>query len=178
MKLFRPKKAQWFALVIGLTDGILTSLTLAAGHLFHGQPPTIDLSLRVAVGSAICGAFVFVTAEYSRLRGELLHAERQLNLASHGVFATAHLGKQIWMESLIAAFLSSAATFVGAFLPLLLGAFVSESRLAVFAPPILALGLLGLALARAIRGSYLWWPASLIAAGLVLSCVGVLLHIA
>ena len=81
-------RTQTFAIIIGLTDGILTALILAFGHLVAGTRPTVGLSLRIAVGSAICGVFVFFTAEYARLRGELLTAERQLNFSSHGQFVT------------------------------------------------------------------------------------------
>lgn len=174
----RINRAQIFAIVIGFTDGILTALTLASGHLIHGQRATANLALRVAAGSAICGVFVFFTAEYARLRGDLLHAEKQLNLVTRGVFATAHLGKQIRREAFSAAMLSSTANFLGAFFPLLIGIFLPGATYFALLPPVLALSFLGAALAYTIHGRYLLWIASLAIAGLVFSFIGVLLHIA
>lgn len=178
MKSLRLNRAQAFALVVGLADGILTSLTLAASHLFHANRPTVDLALRVAIGSSISGIFVFFTAEYARLRSELVHAEKELNLLSHGFFATAQLGKQVRSEALVAAALSSTSNFLGAFLPLLFGIFMPGPSFFALFPPLVALGCLGAALARTIHGRYLFWILSLIAVGLVLSYAGVLLHIA
>lgn len=178
MKFARIGRVQIFAVVIGFTDGILTALTLASGHLIHGSRPTANLAFRVATGSAICGVFVFFTAEYARLRGDLLHAEKQLNLVARGVFATVHLGKQIRKEALSAALLSSAANFIGAFFPLLVGVLMPGASYLGLLPPLLALGLLGAVLAHTIHGRYFLWIASLAIAGLVFSFIGVLLHIA
>lgn len=80
-----------FAIVVGFTDGILNALTLAADHFIAEARPSVALSLRIGFGSAICGVFVFFTAEYGRLRSELLDAERQLNLVPGGTFATTSL---------------------------------------------------------------------------------------
>lgn len=166
-----------FAIVIGLTDGILTALTLAANDLVEGQRAASFLALRVAVGSAVCGIFVFFTAEYARLRSELLHAERQLNLTTRGVFASRHLGIQIRKEALGSAALSSASNFLGAFFPLLIGEFLHARYLALL-PPVLTLAVLGAALAYTIQGRYVLWVISLAAAGVVFSWIGIVLHIA
>ena len=171
-------RTQAFAVVIGLTDGILSALTLAAAHLARGEPPSPGFSLRVAMGSAVCGIFVFYTAEYTRLRGRLIHAEKQLNLPRHGIFATTQLGKQVRAEAVFAAILSSSANFLGAFFPLMMGSVVHGSLLLAISPSLIALALLGAALARTVHGSYLLWVASLILGGIVLSFLGVWLHIA
>lgn len=167
-----------FAVVVGLTDGILNALTLAAGHFVSGARPTLMLSLRIAFGSAICGIFVFFTAEYARLRGELLDAERQLNLTEQGKFATSSLGKQVRREAAFSASLSSGANFLGALLPLWLGAVLPGPRLLAIAPSILALGLLGAVLSQAIRGNILLWTLVLMFSGVVFSMLGIRLHIA
>jgi predicted membrane protein (TIGR00267 family) len=171
-------KSQTFAIVIGLTDGILTALTLASGHLVAGTKPTIGLSFRIALGSAICGVFVFFTAEYARLRGELIHAEGQLNLASRGQFVTSQLGKQVRAEAFASALVSSTANFLGALFPLCLGSFMPGPALLAVIPSIVALGLLGLTLARIVRGRAVVWIVALVAAGIALSIIGVWLHIA
>jgi hypothetical protein len=79
-RIFRHENM--FALVIGLTDGILTALTLASGKVFSStEPITIGLALRISAASSLSGVFVFFAAEYMRQRGALVHAERQLSLA-------------------------------------------------------------------------------------------------
>lgn len=169
---------QMFAVVVGLTDGILTALTLAAGHLVAGTKPTFGLSLRIAVGSAVCGVFVFYAAEYARLRGDLIHAEKELNLSTRGRFVTTQLGKQVRLEAASSAILSSGANFVGALLPLVLGSVMPSPPLLAMFPSILALAVLGWVLARIVQGRAVSWIAALAAAGIVLSFVGVWLHIA
>ena len=107
-------------LVAGLVDGILTALTLGAGHMLSdATPATPGLALRVASAAAVSGAFVFLVAHYADLRGELVEAERQLNLARHGRFATSRLGRAVLRESLAKAATASACTFAGALLPML-----------------------------------------------------------
>jgi VIT1/CCC1 family predicted Fe2+/Mn2+ transporter len=171
-------RAQAFAVVVGLTDGILTALTLAAGHLLSGERTSLGFSFRVALGSAVCGIFVFFTAEYARLRGELIHAEMQLNLPRRGRFATTQLGKQVRSEGVVSAILSSSANFLGAFFPLLMGTSGHLSPLGALVPSLAALGMLGAALAHTVHGNYAAWIGGLIVAGLALSLLGIWLHIA
>jgi hypothetical protein len=86
--------------VIGPVDGILTALTLAAARILTpDQPIDISLALRIALAASLSGGFVFFVAEYARLRGELVHAARHLNLASTGRLATSHLGQEVLRES-------------------------------------------------------------------------------
>ncbi|MGB9475742.1 MAG: hypothetical protein WCE87_11815, partial [Candidatus Udaeobacter sp.] len=82
-----------FALVIGLVDGILTALILAAGRV-TAAGDVIHLSdvLRVAVVASFSAAFTFFVAQYSRFRHELVHAEKHLTLGSRGPLAKTHLG--------------------------------------------------------------------------------------
>jgi predicted membrane protein (TIGR00267 family) len=143
-----------------------------------GTKPTVELSFRIALGSAICGVFVFFTAEYARLRGELIHAESQLNLSSHGQFVTSQLGRQVRSEAFVSAFLSSAANFLGALFPLCLGSFMPRPVILAVIPSLVALGLLGLTLAHIVKGRAITWVAALVASGVALSVIGVWLHIA
>ena len=54
--------------VLGLTDGILTALTLGAGHMLAAAAPaTPGLAFRVAGAAAVSGAFVFLVAHYADL---------------------------------------------------------------------------------------------------------------
>ena len=111
-----------FPLVIGPVDGILTALTLAAGRILTpDQPIDISLALRIALAASLSGGFVFFVAEYARLRGELVHAARHLNLASTGRLATSRLGQEVLRESVLGTVIAAATGFGGALLPLILG---------------------------------------------------------
>lgn len=167
-----------FATIIGLTDGILNALTLASGHFVSGRRPTITLSLRIAFGSALCGVFVFFTAEYTRLRGELLEGERQLNFAANGAVATSSLGRQVRREAMVSALFSSIANFAGATLPLWVGVVLPGSPLLAILPSIVALGILGACIAHAIRGRCTVWTLALVLAGIAFSMLGIWLDIA
>jgi VIT1/CCC1 family predicted Fe2+/Mn2+ transporter len=174
--LFQREHA--FALVIGVSDGILTALTLAAGSVLGSRVPLqIQLALRIAAASSLSGTFVFFTAEYAKLRGELVHAERQLNLTSHGRLAATRLGRAVLLETLVKAGLASACNFAGALFPLALGALLPGLAWLAIVAAILALGLLGAAVARSVRGNLFRWVAGLMAAGIVLTFLGSRLRI-
>ena len=82
-----------FGLVIGLVDGILTALVLAAGKvLAGGQPIHIPDVMRIAVVASVSAAFTFFVAQYSRFRHELVEAEKHLALSSRGRLAKTQLG--------------------------------------------------------------------------------------
>lgn len=164
--------------VAGLTDGILTALTLGSGRLVADAAPiTGVLALRVAGAAAISGVFVFFVAHYADLRGELIEAERQLNLTAHGRFATTRLGEAVYREALVQAIVASLCTFAGALLPLGLGTVRGFPRCAPVIGSIAALGLLGCLLARATAGKPWRWATGLGLMGLVLAGVGVVLRI-
>ncbi len=165
-------------LVLGFSDGILTALTLAAGRLMTaGQPVSFSLGLRIAAGAFASGAFVFFVARYSELRRELIRAERQLNLTSHGQLATSHLGTQALQEALLSGLLSSLAAFCGALVPLLAAALVPAHGWVSIAAALVTLALLGVGLARAVHGRVIYWLLALMAGGAVLSVIGAYLKI-
>jgi predicted membrane protein (TIGR00267 family) len=164
--------------VTGLADGILTALTLAAGQL-TGPSHEMSMSrgIKIAVAALVSSAFVFYVAHYAQLRGELVRAERELNLMSHGPLASTRLGRSVQIEALLTATLSSAASFLGALIPLLTGALFPTLRWGPVVASLGSLGVLGIALARVIHGSYWLWCGGLVTGGVVLSLVGVQLHI-
>jgi VIT1/CCC1 family predicted Fe2+/Mn2+ transporter len=165
-------------LVAGLTDGILTALTLGAGHmLLSGSQITVGLAFRVACAAAISGAFIFLVAHYADLRGELVEAERQLNLTSHGRLAASHLGLAAFFDAATKAMIASACTFVGALLPMLVGALIARPRWLPMAVSIIALSLLGFFLARRVWGRAWRWVLALALAGVVLTYIGAKLKI-
>jgi VIT1/CCC1 family predicted Fe2+/Mn2+ transporter len=164
--------------VLGLADGILTALTLAAGQLTE---PSHDMSmnraLRIAAAALVSSAFVFYVAHYSQLRGELIHAERQLNLIAHGRLASTRLGRSVLIEAFWTAVVSSSASFVGALIPLLTSVVLPAFRWGAVVSSVTSLGILGVALARVVHGSYWRWCGALVIGGVVLSAVGIGLHI-
>ena len=172
------KRRQMFAVVIGLVDGILTALTLAAGRVVVSPDPLdISLGLRISAGASLSGAFIFFTAEYARLRGELARAERQLMLTPRGRLAATKLGGAVFRETVTGAATSSIFSFLGALAPLLTGALLPRwSWLAVVAA-ISALGGLGFGLSRFVHGNPFRWAVVLMIAGGFLSLVGMRLRI-
>ncbi len=173
---FPPKHL--FPLVIGLADGILTSLTLAADKIVGSHEP-IDstLALRISAATALVGVFIFFVAEYVRLRGELVHAEFHLNLTSHGHLATTQLGRMVFRDTLMGTVISGAFSFLGALLPLMSGIVLPGLRWLPIAVAIIALGLLGVGLARSVYGNAIRWAIALVIAGILLTIVGVKLHV-
>jgi predicted membrane protein (TIGR00267 family) len=165
-------------IVLGVCDGILNALTLVAGRLVHrDEPLSIGLSCRIAVAALASGAFVFFVARYSELRGELIHAEKELNLSAHGKLATSRLGRAVFVEATLSAALASGCAFVGSLLPLLAAVLLRRPFWLGVAFTILILGGLGFALARMVYGSRLKWSLSLMAAGVALSFIGIELHL-
>jgi len=165
-------------LVAGLADGILTALTLGAGHMFlSGSQISVALAFRVAFASAISGAFVFLVAHYADLRGELVEAERQLNLTSHGRLAASRLGRAAFRDATNKAMVASTCMFAGALLPMLVGALIARPRWLPVAVSLAALSLLGFFLARTVWGRPWRWVLTLVLAGIVLTCLGAELKI-
>jgi len=167
----------WFPAVLGITDGILTALTLAAGHMLNsGDLLSFSLALRISSVSLLTSLFMFFTAEYARLRGELVHAAKQLNLSARGHLATTQLGKSILRESLLAAGISALSSFLGSLLPLGLGAVSTRAELS-FALTLLALAVLGVALGHALYASPLLWAIGLLLMGGFLALAGMYLKV-
>jgi predicted membrane protein (TIGR00267 family) len=165
-----------FALVIGLTDGILTALTLASGKVFSStEPITISLALRISAASSLSGVFVFFAAEYMRQRAELVHAERQLSLTSH--LAATQLGRAALRDTLWGAAISSTCNFLGALLPLMAGALSPRFSWLAIAAGLLALAVLGVAAARSTYGNPVLWASALVLAGGLLTFAGLKLRI-
>ena len=167
-----------FASVVGLTDGILTALTLASGKLLSSDGRiTLGLSLSIATAASSSGMFVFFTAEYAKLRGELVHASKQLNLASHGHLATTQLGKAVRREALNSALLSSMCNVLGAFIPLSMAVAFPLLPWLPFVTAVAALGALGAALAHTIHGHMAFWTPALMISGAFLAFIGLEIHL-
>ena len=165
-------------IVLGLSDGILTALTLAAGRLTNdSQSLGLILGFRVAAAALISSAFVFFVARYSELRGQLIRSERQLNLTAHGQFAASRLGHAVLMESIRAALLSSLSSFVGAVFPLAIAALMPSLHWAAVVAALIVLAGLGAGLARSVHGSWVRWSLGLVVGGVLLTLAGIHLRI-
>jgi predicted membrane protein (TIGR00267 family) len=178
IRFWLSKRERRLSCIAGLCDGILTALIFAAGTLLnYDRSMSIGLALRIACAALASGAFIFFVAHYAELRGELVHAERQLNLTSHGRFATTRLGTAVLRDAAVAAVIASGSTFVGALLPLLGAALFPRPAWLSLAVAIAALGALGIGLAKSIVGSPLRWGTALVLGGILVSLIGLKLHI-
>lgn len=166
-----------FAVVLGLTDGILTALTLAAGRIIGSRSGlSVSLGLRVATASALAGGIVFFTAELARRNYELVHAEQQLNLLSHGRLATTRLGHFVLVESSKATIVVIVSNFFGALLPFLVG-LISQFPWIPICFALILLGALGVTIATVTYRNRVRWAASLMLAGAALTILGLWLRI-
>jgi VIT1/CCC1 family predicted Fe2+/Mn2+ transporter len=166
-------------LVAGLCDGIQTSLILAAGRVLNpAAEMDPSLVLRVAAVAGFSSVFVFFVGHYALLRSELVEAERQLNLASRGRLATSRLGRAALIGAAQGAGLASVFSFCGALLPLVVGVLVPDFRWIAVAVSLLVLAVLGVILARSVRGHPLRWAGGLLAGGALLTYLGTRLNIA
>ncbi len=163
--------------VAGLIDGILNALTLAAGKLLERGGGSLSLVIKVGVATAGTTLFVFFVAHYAELRAELIHAERELNLLSHGRLATTRLGQQVLRESFAAAMIASFCGLIGSAIPLLLSLALPGSPMIGIGVTITLLGVLGAALARSFFGSPAIWALALMIGGVALSFIGVKLNV-
>jgi len=165
-------------LVLGLCDGILTTLLLAAGRLTNiAEPVTFGFAIRIALVAFLSGAFVFYVARYADLRQQLIHAERQLTMSAYGKLATGALGRAVRKEATIAAAASSGAAFTGALVPLLAAALVPQYRWTSIIVSLTALAILAAALARVVRGAVARWIVGLVLGGVCLTVVGLFLRV-
>jgi VIT1/CCC1 family predicted Fe2+/Mn2+ transporter len=161
-----------------MVDGILNALTLAAGPLLRSHGGTsFGLACRVGAAAALTTLFVFFVAHYAELRAELVRAERQLNLSSHGPLAASRLGRRALYEAAASATLAAACGLVGAACPLLLSTVLPGPGWIGLCATIVLLGVLGAVLARSFYGSVLFWSFAIMAGGIALTFVGIELNL-
>ena len=169
----RPHGRLVFAMALGVSDGILNALTLASATVVHGSGLTMGLAARVgtvALASAVLTLFV---AEYAQLRLELVRAERQLMFTRSGRLAATSLGRAVIHDSAAVAVLAGMSSFAGAALPLVIGALLPRTSWVALIVSALALALLGILLARNVGGRWMVWATSLVAAGVVVTVIGI-----
>jgi predicted membrane protein (TIGR00267 family) len=131
----------------------------------------------VAVASSLSGLFIFFVAQYTRLRGELVRSEKELNLTQRGQLAATRLGRAILLETLRGAFISSMFNLLGAFIPIASGLFFPAFSWLTIVFAIAILGILGGAASRFAHGNPVLWSIGLVAMGILLTFAGIELHI-
>ncbi|MCS0603696.1 hypothetical protein NX794_21115 [Streptomyces sp. LP11] len=166
-------------LVLGLVDGLLNALTLAAASLVgSGAPVSPSLAFRVGLVALTTAAFAVFVADYADRRSYLIRASRQLNLTRRGQLATTRLGRLALARSAMATVIACTASFTGATVPLLIGSAVPSLSWIVVVLAVVALTALGAALGHLFAGSPVRWAAVLGCGGVAVTWIGVWLHIA
>jgi VIT1/CCC1 family predicted Fe2+/Mn2+ transporter len=180
MRLGRRRLApHLLPLSLGLADGILNALTIATGVVLHGARD-LDISLagRVALVAFVTSGFTVFVAEYAQRRAQVARAEVQLNMTSSGRLATSRLGRAVIAESVVASAIASSASLVGALVPLGIGTVSQQYAWFALVFAVVALALLGAALAHVVGGSRSRWASVMAMSAVVLAFVGDKLHIA
>lgn len=164
---------------LGLADGILNALTLAASNLVGSNGHvSVGLALRIAVAALVTAGFAVFVAEYADARGALRHASRQLNMPSERDLVATQLGRSALHGAAGQCALAAAASMVGALGPLLLAAALPGPGWIAAAIAVVALGFLGAGLATAVLGNRLIWAGALVLGGIGVTLIGAWLKIA
>lgn len=164
---------------LGLADGILNALTLAAANLVGSNAHvTVGLALRIGVAAMVTAGFAVFVAEYADARGALRHASRQLSMPSETDLVATQLGRSALQGAAGRCALAGAASLIGTLCPLLLAAALPGPGWIAAALAIAALGFLGVGLATAVLGNRLVWATALVLGGIGVTVVGAWLKIA
>lgn len=171
-------KVQLFPILLGLIDGVLTVLVLATGHVLRGGDPlTFLLTLKLSFAASFSGVGVYFFFQYSQLRHRLIRAERELNLVSHGHFATTNLGKRVLREAIIGTVISFFFNFLGAMIPLVVAVLFPKISWISILIALLFLFILGILLSRMVYGSAVKWIIALVLTGIIVGYVGFKLNV-
>jgi len=163
---------------LGLSDGILNSLILAAAAIFRGTGGlSIGLALRVAAVASLPALFTVFISNYAFLRADLSRAEHELNITKAGRLASSNLGRRLTHQAVTSAVQAAIASFIGALIPLLASLLLPHDPWAVIIATLAMVGLLGAALARIVGGKQVTWFVVSIVAGAVIVALGVKLNI-
>jgi VIT1/CCC1 family predicted Fe2+/Mn2+ transporter len=161
-------------LALGLSDGILNALVLAAGAVVGAKGGiSFGLAARVSAVAFVTGLIMFFVAEYAQQRAELVRAEHQLNMTRSGRLAAGALGQRARAEAAAAAATSSVSSLVGALVPLLIGAALPTLHWLPLVLAVGGLGGLGAVLARAVNGKPILWALAMLICGTAAAVVGV-----
>ncbi|HVW46760.1 MAG TPA: hypothetical protein VHA76_06895 [Solirubrobacterales bacterium] len=166
-------------IALGLADGILNALTLAAANLVgSGGHIDVGLALRISAAALVTAGFAVFVAEYSDARGALRRASRQLNMSNERGLVETQLGRSALRSAVMQSAIAAAASMFGALAPLLLAAALPGPGWIAAVVAIVALGFLGAGLATAVLGNRLIWAAALVLGGILVTALGAWLKIA
>jgi predicted membrane protein (TIGR00267 family) len=160
-------------MALGVSDGILNALTLAAASVLHGAGLSLRLSARVGIVAFVSAVVTLFVAEYTQNRLELLRAERQLMFTHSGRLAATSLGRAVFRESIAAAIVAGTSSFVGAAFPLAVGTLLPRLSWIALVVSAAALGGLGVVLGNHVGGRRIVWAVALVVAAIVVTIVGV-----
>lgn len=164
--------------VLGVTDGILNALTLAAGAVLRTDGGvTVSLAMRVGCAALVTAAFTMFIADYAERRARLVRASRELNLTAPGRLAASQLGRQAALESTVAMAVAAVASLAGAAGPLLIGVVLPGPPWLVLVLAVAALGLLGWVLGAVLVSRRWLWALAMTVGGALVTVVGVILDI-
>ena len=176
----RLRKLPVLPLVLGITDGILNALTLAAGAILRGSGDGLSVTLAGRVGAASCvtAAFTMFVADYAERRSRLVRASKELNMTEPGRLAATSLGRAVARESALAAGLAAVASLVGAAGPLLMGTLPHVPPWVALVVTILLLGVLGWLIGIMLSARRLRWAIVMLLGGIAVTFIGAWLNIA
>jgi predicted membrane protein (TIGR00267 family) len=174
----RLRHEQWFFVITGLVEGMLTALTLATGKMLRsGESISAGFAVRIALAAGFPTVVVFFAAEYARQRQELLRMAHQLNLTRRNRLVDGRLGRQAWRESGMSALVSGVCSFAGALVPLLLDSALPEPGWPAIAVSLACLGGLGAGIGYATASCKSCWAWILVIAGGALAWLGYVLQV-
>ncbi len=165
--------------VAGTANGILNALVLTAHRLADiAAGSTLNLAVRVVVSAFVSTAFVYFVTRYAELRGELVHAEQELNLTEHGRLATTHLGRAVRLQALRGTLRAAVPSAGGALIPVAAAAVSGGHPWIGIVTGLAALSALGLGLGELLYARQPWhWALGLGTAGACASIAGIWLQI-
>jgi hypothetical protein len=167
-------------LVLGVSDGILNALILAAGAILHGPHGRLSITLAARVGVAACvtAGFTMFVAYYAEARAHLVRSSRQLNLTEPARLAASSLGRSIFNESIFATVVAATASLVGAAFPLLLGTLLPVPPWTTLVLTVGLLGAVGWLIGATLSANRTRWLTVMVIGGAIVTAVGAVLDIA
>ncbi len=166
------KAAYIFPLSLGFTDGIITSLMIAARLIFLHQPLALSLAFRIAIGSASVGAFSYFIATFASNRASLTRLSRQLNPSSPWKLFKGNLPNEVLIESIIGTTISGLSGFLGSLIPLGTFSITNSNVLVSLIATEAAMGVLGYSLSLSFDGRRIPWTSGMILFGIAVMLIG------
>jgi VIT1/CCC1 family predicted Fe2+/Mn2+ transporter len=166
--------------ILGVSDGILNALTLAAGAILRGSGDGLDVTLALRVGAAafVTAAFTMFVAYYSERRSHLVRAAKQLNILEPRTLAATNLGRAVLIETGVATATAAFASLIGAVVPLLLGILLPTPAWVTLVITVGFLGALGWAIGASLSARRTLWCLAMLLGGTIVTLVGAALDIA